>query len=178
MVWVIEESVWADTHVTKWDKFVPLDAYVVKPLAVVQEVLDVMWAITAGAVVCLGGEVLPEVGSVIGEESVSDCKSEHGGCGVSGGGRYASLRLIGFGDKSFPNRVVGAVGWVGNGPPIGEGVRVFSGGALFVTFNLPVASPLVDDFGTSQSLLVGSRLDPVECGKRGDSASPQCQPPS
>ena len=55
MVRVIEECIRAYAHVAQQDELVPLDANVIVPLAIVQEVLDITWSIATGAVVCFGG---------------------------------------------------------------------------------------------------------------------------
>ena len=60
IMWVIEKGVWADSHVSQGEVFIPLDADVVIPLAVVEEVEDIPWSSSAGAVMGFGREILPK----------------------------------------------------------------------------------------------------------------------
>ena len=86
MVRVVEKGVWTDAHVAQRDELVPLDANMVKPLAIIQEVEDVSRSSSTRAIMGFGREVFPEACGVVGEETVSYREAEDGGSGVSGGG--------------------------------------------------------------------------------------------
>ena len=83
MIGVVEQCVRADSHGAKRDEFVLLDADMVEPLTIVEEVKDVSRASPAWTVVGFRGEVLAEVGGIVREEAMSHCEPQNCGGAVS-----------------------------------------------------------------------------------------------
>ena len=57
--------------------------------------------------------------------------------------------LLGLGNESPPDGMVGAVRGFQYGPPVGKVVRARVGRAPFVSLGMPVLCPLVDGFKSS-----------------------------